>query len=158
MVFPVNFGDVHHQIPQPSTPDIFLMYVEQVQASRARAVRGVGEPPGEQGLRAPELPAPGLRSRASHTHTLIIHKLFIKSFYKSQFPHKSVNLSLLFTNMKNKLTDLCGNRLLQNDFINTLCETNSPADVLIQQGLRAPELPAPRFRSCTFTLLFHTTC
>ena len=33
-----------------------------------------------------------------------------------------VNLSFTDTNMKNKLTNLCGNRLLQNDFENTLCE------------------------------------
>ena len=32
----------------------------------------------------------------------------IKSFRKSQFPHKSVNLSFLITDTKNKLTDLCG--------------------------------------------------
>jgi len=39
---------------------------------------------------------------------LISHKAFIKSFFKSQFPHESVNLSFTITNMKNKLTDLCG--------------------------------------------------
>jgi len=33
-------------------------------------------------------------------------KVFIKSFYTSQFPHKSVNLSFI---IKNKSTDLCGN-------------------------------------------------
>ena len=36
------------------------------------------------------------------------HTVFIKSFCKSQFPHKSVNLSFIITRMKNKLTDLCG--------------------------------------------------
>ena len=29
-------------------------------------------------------------------------------FCKSQFPHESVNLSFIITNIKNKLTDLCG--------------------------------------------------
>jgi hypothetical protein len=53
MVFLVNFGNVHDQIPRPSTPDILLMYVGQVQASGARALCGVGQPPGEQGLRPP---------------------------------------------------------------------------------------------------------
>ena len=50
--------------------------------------------------------------------------MFIKSVCRSHPPHKSVNLSFTITNTKNKLTDLCGNRLLQNDFKNTLCEIN----------------------------------
>ena len=32
-----------------------------------------------------------------------------KSFCKSQLPHKYVNVSFTLTNIKNKLTDLCGN-------------------------------------------------
>ena len=36
-------------------------------------------------------------------------KVFIKSFCKSQFPHKSVHLSFIITNVQHKLTDLCGN-------------------------------------------------
>ena len=40
---------------------------------------------------------------------LISPKLFMRLFCKSQFPHKSVNLSLIVTNVKNKLTDSCGN-------------------------------------------------
>ena len=32
---------------------------------------------------------------------------------------------IFITNTKNKLTDLYGNRLLQNEFMNTLCEMNS---------------------------------
>jgi len=51
--------------------------------------------------------------------SLFSQKVFIKLFYKSQFPHKSVNLSFIITDTKNKVTDLCGNRLLPNDFINT---------------------------------------
>jgi len=38
-----------------------------------------------------------------------------------QHPHKAVNLPLDITNMKNKLTDLCGNGLLYN----AVCEINS---------------------------------
>jgi len=53
---------------------------------------------------------------------LISQKVFIKSFFKSQFPHKSVKLSFIITNMKNKLTNLRGNRLLQNDMTNDFCE------------------------------------
>ena len=39
----------------------------------------------------------------------ISQKVFIKSFCKSQFPHESANFSFTITNIKNKLTDLCGN-------------------------------------------------
>ena len=52
---------------------------------------------------------------------LISHKVFFKLFCRSQFPHKSVNLSFSITYAKKRLTDLCGNSLLQNDFKNTLC-------------------------------------
>ena len=47
---------------------------------------------------------PCQRDRAS-----ISHKVFTKSFCRSQLPHKIHNLSLFITNMKNELTDLCGN-------------------------------------------------
>ena len=40
---------------------------------------------------------------------LISQKVFIKSFCKSQFPHKSVNLFFISVMIKDKLTDLCGN-------------------------------------------------
>ena len=52
----------------------------------------------------------------------ISQKVFIKLFRKVQFPHQSVNLSFTFTNIKNKLTDLCGDPLLQNDCMNTFGE------------------------------------
>ena len=39
---------------------------------------------------------------------LISQKVFTKSFCKSQFPHKSVNVSFIITNFDNTLTDLCG--------------------------------------------------
>ena len=39
----------------------------------------------------------------------ISHKLFIKSFCKSQFLHKSVNLFLILVIIKDKFTDLFGN-------------------------------------------------
>jgi hypothetical protein len=53
---------------------------------------------------------------------LISQKVLVKSFSKIQLPHKSVNVSFIITNVKNKLTDVCGNRLLQNGLINTSCE------------------------------------
>ena len=37
------------------------------------------------------------------------HKVFLKTFGRSQLHHKSVNLSFTITNMKNKLTEFCGN-------------------------------------------------
>jgi hypothetical protein len=52
---------------------------------------------------------------------IISPKVFITSFCKSQFLHKSVNLSFIITYIKSKLTDLCGNKLLQNYSVNTLC-------------------------------------
>ena len=51
----------------------------------------------------PEIPT------TPHPETLISQIVFVKSFLKSQFPHKSVNSSFIITNMKNKLTDLRGN-------------------------------------------------
>ena len=43
----------------------------------------------------------------------ISQKVFIKSFCKSQFPHKYVNLFFISVTTTDKLTGLCGNRLLQ---------------------------------------------
>ena len=48
--------------------------------------------------------------------------IFLKSFCKCQLPHKSVNISSIITYIKSKLTDLCGNRLLQNDLKIAFCE------------------------------------
>ena len=52
----------------------------------------------------------------------IQHKMILKSFCKSQFPQKIVNLFFTLVMVKAKFTDLCGNRLLQDDFMNTFCE------------------------------------
>jgi hypothetical protein len=56
---------------------------------------------------------------------LILQKVSIIFFCKSQFPHKFVDSSFMIANAKNRLTGLCGNRLLPNDVINTLCEISS---------------------------------
>ena len=53
---------------------------------------------------------------------LIPQIVLAKSFCKSRFPHKSVNLSAIITNIKNELSDVCGNELLQNDVVNTFYE------------------------------------
>ena len=55
-------------------------------------------------------------------HAFISLKGFIKSCCKSQFPCKSVNVFFILIMMKDKLTDLWGTWLLQNDLINTSCE------------------------------------
>ena len=39
-------------------------------------------------------------------------------------PTQICQLILYYYYHKNTLTDLCGNRLLHNDFINTFCEMN----------------------------------
>ena len=52
----------------------------------------------------------------------ISHGMFVKSFRKSQFPHKFVNSFFILVKVKCKLTDLRGGCLLQTEFRNTLCE------------------------------------
>ena len=52
----------------------------------------------------------------------IPQKVFIQSFLTSQFPQKPVNLFFVLVIVKDKLTNLCGNGLLQDDFTNTFCE------------------------------------
>ena len=53
---------------------------------------------------------------------IVPHEVFLKSFYKSQFPHKSVNLYFISVIINDKLMDLWGRWLLQNDVKNNLCE------------------------------------
>ena len=56
---------------------------------------------------------------------LVSHKVLLKSFCRSQLPNKSVNLCVTCTNIKSKLTDLCGNRLIQNDSKSTTSERSA---------------------------------
>ena len=49
------------------------------------------------------------QSRPLPTQTLVSQKVFIQSFCKRQFPHKSVNSSFIITSINDKLTNLCGN-------------------------------------------------
>ena len=82
-----------------------------------------GENVASTGLFLPSLLDKLGRGGAGCSRCLISQKVFIKSFFTGQFTYKSVNLSFMVTRMKEKLTDLCGNGLLQDDFINTFCET-----------------------------------
>ena len=50
---------------------------------------------------------------------LFSHKVFLKSFCKSQSLHKSVNLFCISVMIKDKLPDLCDKLTFQNDFLNT---------------------------------------
>ena len=56
---------------------------------------------------------------------LISHEVFIQAFRKSQFPLKSVNFFFVLAIIRDKMTDLWGNRLSHNDFIHTLCEIST---------------------------------
>ena len=56
----------------------------------------------------------------------VIDEDIFKSFLKSQFPHKSINVIFILVTMKEELMDLWENWLFQIDFMNTLCETKMP--------------------------------
>ena len=49
------------------------------------------------------------RCSANHSSHFISHKVFSKSFCKSQLLHRFVNLFFTITNLKNTFSDLCGN-------------------------------------------------
>ena len=70
-------------------------------------------------LSTPQVYDPQMTSAGRGVRGSISHKEFITSFCKSLFPDELVKLSFIITNIKNRLTDLCGNRLLQNDLMNT---------------------------------------
>ena len=53
--------------------------------------------------------AEGSRFPEPFQRTLISQKVLIKTFGKSQFTHKSDNLSFIITSTKRKLKDLCKN-------------------------------------------------
>ena len=60
------------------------------------------------------------------SQTLPSRKVFIESFRKGQFPHKSVQLFFILAIMKHRLKNMCGNRLLRNDVVNAFGEINPP--------------------------------
>ena len=82
---------------------------------------------GEGGSTPPVVPA---TPEPGESHEVFIsQRVFIMSFRKSRLPHKSVDSFFMFVVIKDKLTDLCGNELLQNNFINTLCSIGLTAIV-----------------------------
>ena len=67
--------------------------------------------------------APGKVGRnARRGHRAYLTQGVLKSFCRNQLFQKFVNLSFTVTDMKNILTDLRENRLVQNEFENTLFE------------------------------------
>jgi hypothetical protein len=56
-----------------------------------------------------EVMAPTKVRHAEATHLSHTHKVFLKSFCRSQHPRKFVDLSSTIANIKNQLTDLSGN-------------------------------------------------
>jgi len=71
-------------------------------------------------------PKPMAMVHSTHTSTSVPPHAFGIG-YISQSPYKSVNLSCTITNINDKLTNLWENRLLRNDFVDTLCGINTGA-------------------------------
>ena len=84
--------------------------------------------------------------------TFISQKVFIKSFCKGEFPPKSVNVSFIITHMKNRMTDLCRNPILQNNFENTFCEINLGSGSLL---LRLDDLEELRKLNAPAAIVIH---
>ena len=59
--------------------------------------------------------------RRPHACSFVSHKVFLKLFCKSKFPHKSVNLFFISVTVNDKSAILWGGSLQQNDFKHTLC-------------------------------------
>ena len=76
--------------PPPACHSVFVVY--QVQATISALAN-----------------TPQDKLQGSTVVTFISQKVLIKSFWKSQVLHISVNLSFIITNIKNKLTNVCGN-------------------------------------------------
>ena len=74
---------------------------------------------------------------------MISQTVFIQSFCKSQVLHKSVNVSLIITNIKNESIHLCEKRLLQIGSINPFCEVSVGGGSLTCSWLLAGD-SAPR--------------
>ena len=77
----------------------------------------------------------------SDAQQVYLNQNVLKSFCRSQLPHKSINFPFTITNIKNMMKDLCGDRLLKNDLKKTLCEikvqvsTAAPGRAGSNQGL-----------------------
>ena len=102
---------------------------KQIEWLRVEGVPSAGRVGGRCEVRLQTRPEPWSTKKAvcaacpaCASRDFISHKLSINSFGQSRFPHKFVNVSCFDTNMKNRSTDLCGNCLLQDGFINTFCE------------------------------------
>ena len=104
--------------------------------------------------------------RTSASTLVPFHSKGLNSCYSSQHPHKFVNLSFTITVIKNKLTDLCENWLLQCVFGNTWCEIRSPSRPLSETSCTcsrssrswSARLAWPKRMSASTLVLSHTKC
>ena len=77
-------------------------------------------------------------------------KVSTKLFYKSLFPHTSVNLFFISAIINDKM-NFCGYLLLRNDFIRAFCEIKLPSLI---DGLLAYNTPIASYTPCRFCLYF----
>ena len=64
---------------------------------------------------------------------------FTKVLCNSPFPHKSVNLFLTLVMIEDELTDLCGNRLLKNEFNSLVVQASHATDTAVTLSWRPPD-------------------
>ena len=81
-----------------------------------------------------ETPENHTEVRVSKRGILSYRKRFQSRFEKVNSHTKFINLSFIITNIKDKMTNLCGNRLLQNNFINIFGEIKSGGRENLQHG------------------------
>ena len=70
----------------------------------------------EYAIAAAEVEAQLLEVEQVPTTPSLPHRFSLYSFCKSQFPHKSVNISFSITDIKNKLTDLSGIDICKTEY------------------------------------------
>ena len=75
-------------------------------------------------------------SRSTCASAATSQSVCIKSFCKSQFPHKFFDLFFKSVTKKKELTNLCWNWLLQNGYMNTSLETRCSPQVLTLEEKR----------------------
>ena len=73
------------------------------------------------------------------SYPFISQRVFVEVFLQKSIPAQIRQLIFLSSNTKNKLTNLCGNRPLQNDLINAFCEMSLLALVLSLE-MKSPAL------------------
>ena len=85
-------------------------------------------------------------SRDARACVFIAHKVFMMSFSKRQFLHKSVKLFFILIKIRDKLTYLCGNWLSQNDCIIRRPSTDQAASGGARACVRGPRVQRALYR------------